>query len=449
MANQKPSSAKGGAKKDYNNSQQTLLSILGVLMEHASKDHPMSVREIHNKLKENGPSLNTLNRNLPASTELLDALNPTQTLHQVGQPGARHVYIHDGEVHVVLENPEGFTYWGGDMAAVFEVSPPISPRYSTISNLLKKHTQLPGSFASLPIQLKCVMASKNSRGKVTYIPYQDWEHNYEANNVEPPPNQPRYYYLESPLSRGEWRILSDMVKVYPYISSKQTNKFLSAIRRMAPGIRTDRADNRYAFKHEENKKFFSNIELLDSAISARRSVTIRYGNYVLEEKDGEWLPALRQRENKKDDYKVWRIDPYALMWSNGYYYLVGKNIGMMNLRVDRIIDVAVLQDTFELPADFDPCAYRDRSPVMYPGDPTHIKLRCKTDMVNVLLDFFGPQARFDKPQGDYTCVRLNVAKSGVKLFAMQYAGRVEVLEPPELRNEIKNDLRAALDQYET
>lgn len=67
----------------------------------------------------------------------------------------------------------------------------------------------------------------------------------------------------------------------------------------------------------------------------------------------------------------------------------------------------------------------------------------------MLLDFFGPQARFDKPQGDDTCVRLNVAKSGVKLFAMQYAGRVEVLEPQELRDEIKNDLRDALDQYET
>lgn len=165
--------------------------------------------------------------------------------------------------------------------------------HSLADGSILKHTQLPGSFASLPIQLKCVMASKNSRGKVTYIPYQNWEHSYEASNVEPPQNQPRYYYLESPLSRGEWRILSDMVKVYPYISSKQTNKFLSAISRMAPGIRTDRADNRYAFKHKENEKFFLNIELLDSAISARKPVTIRYGNYVLEEKDGEWLPALR------------------------------------------------------------------------------------------------------------------------------------------------------------
>ena len=36
--------------------------------------------------------------------------------------------------------------------------------------------------------------------------------------------------------------------------------------------------------------------------------------------------------------------------------------------------------------------YRDSSPVMYPGERTFVRLRCRTAMLNVLVDFFGNMA---------------------------------------------------------
>ena len=42
---------------------------------------------------------------------------------------------------------------------------------------------------------------------------------------------------------------------------------------------------------------------------------------------------------------------------------------------------------------------------------------------------------------------MSVAPAGAKLFALQYIGSVEVLEPESLRQEIAQELEAALNTY--
>ena len=82
-----------------------------------------------------------------------------------------------------------------------------------------------------------------------------------------------------------------------------------------------------------------------------------------------------------------------------------------------------------------------------PGTPQVIRLRCHTAMVNTILDFFGTQALFSRPINDKTEVTLNIAPSGVKLFALQYADNVEVLEPASLREDVIQSLENALRRY--
>ena len=42
---------------------------------------------------------------------------------------------------------------------------------------------------------------------------------------------------------------------------------------------------------------------------------------------------------------------------------------------------------------------------------------------------------------------MSIAPAGVKLFALQYAGSVEVLEPEDLRQEVAQALEEALELY--
>ncbi len=378
--------------------------------------------------------------------------------------------------------------WDGEMQVIFEVRKPVDPDCrQTISNILKSYPEdnetIYGTGLT-PLKLKCVMA-KTRNGKTVYLPYQTFEEEEDEKNGKirgaetrdkaaeqtmankgKRNNRARRYYLESILSPAEWRIFADLVKVYPYITRNTTTKFLNALRQMNPGMESDvwSMDDRYAFKREDgetgNRDFFDIIHTLDAAIRERRTVGIQYGEYRLEKrKDGTWKPVLRQRRNtrlstpEKDVYR-WQLQPYALMWSNGYYYLVGHNdeYGMMNLRVDRILRAVPIpgdEAKFDPPPGFNPYEYRDKSPVMYPGEPKEVVLRCREDMVNTLLDFFGPQASFGEPEDGYTDVTMWIAPKGVKLFALQYADRVEVLKPSDLRDEVHKSLAEALEKYQT
>ena len=58
-------------------------------------------------------------------------------------------------------------------------------------------------------------------------------------------------------------------------------------------------------------------------------------------------------------------------------------------------------------------------------------------VLNTLVDFFGPVPQYTRPGEDGTTeVTMSIAPEGVRLFALQYADQVEVLEPEWLREKI-------------
>ena len=293
---------------------------------------------------------------------------------------------------------------------------------------------------SFPWHLECVIAEKRG-GRTVYVPYDQWE--ARPGGEERRLNQPRRYYLKSALSHQEWRIFSDLVLVYPYITAAQTRRFLRVLDRLDPQ-HPPRAESRYAFKRGAQRQF-EHIARLDQAIRERTAVTVRYGEYRLDRSTGKVVLAQRA------SHGLYRLAPYALMWSNGYYYLVGKDLergGIMNLRADRVLSVQVREgETFPAPRDFDPAEHRDRSPVMYPGAARHIRLRCREGLLNTILDFFGPQARLRGLEEGWLQVDLDLAPAGVKRFALQYADSVEVLEPEDLRQSVRRTMEEALERY--
>ena len=64
------------------------------------------------------------------------------------------------------------------------------------------------------------------------------------------------------------------------------------------------------------------------------------------------------------------------------------------------------------------------------------------------MDFFGTTINgYSTPKDGYTEVFVRASESGTRLFALQYADRVEVLEPQSLREEIRKTLKAATKHY--
>lgn len=380
----------------------------------------------------------TTERYLKNQADLFNTLFPQTVLRYPGTPAVSHTYGYAGSLHVVLENPSGEKLWSGQMTALLQMNSVNPIPYSTLSRklpkLMREYEKAGDYKQEIPLSLAGVVANPNAGGvnQSVYIP---------ATMADPDARKHKKYYLQSILSDSEWRILSDLIRVYPHISEQATEKYLSALQRIAPGVK-NLAETRYAHKGH-NALQFQHLEQLDRAIREKNKVSVDYGKYVLHFDRKSWQPRLEHGNTLM-------VDPYAMMWSNGYYYLICRSDKLLlNLRVDRILKVINTTMPFDATPDFDPYEYRDRSPVMYPGKPELISLRCHLSMLSTLQDIFGSAiTSYSRPEDDFANVTLKASLPGTRLFALQYADKVEVLLPAQLREDVKNTLRAAAEKYE-
>ena len=407
--------------------------------------------------KKKHASTQTVDRYLPYATDIINRLFPHTVLREDGKPAILHTYTTHDTLHVVMENPSGEPLWEGEMTAILTENPlnPIPKPTLTrkLPQLMEEYYDIISTQSGSetmdtpPISVAGVVAMPKAGGQTRYIPATEWESSAKSKEKTQGQGPTRRFFLQSILSPSEWRILSDMIMVYPYISENDTIKFRSAMARIAPGVR-DWKHQRYAPKTPQTINF-EHIRLLDESIEKGHKVQLRYGKYQLSfGSDRRWRPALQAMEKNRG----WmRVDPYAMMWSNGYYYLVCRDGEIMrNLRVDRIMEILTTTEEFEKDPTFDPYQYRDRSPVMYPGEPTRIRLKCDTNRISTLMDFFGTaisEYSVSEQKPHETTVTLKASEKGVRLFALQYADDVEVLEPASLRDEVATTLKIAASKY--
>lgn len=147
--------------------------------------------------------------------------------------------------------------------------------------------------------------------------------------------------------------------------------------------------------------------------------------------------------NKKKKYRVPdRVcTPYALVWDNTYYYLVAWNDHRecySNYRVDRMENVEITDEKARpIDRDFDLSEYVTTHFSMFSGKETEVRLHCRKDLVNSVLDRFGMNTRIipDK-DGEGFVVYVNVVvKAPFYSWVFQFGGAAEILGPEAVRQE--------------
>ncbi len=196
---------------------------------------------------------------------------------------------------------------------------------------------------------------------------------------------------------------------------------------------TDTAERVRVNAPDYSPELAARLSKLESAISKQRTIQFRY-----------WTPT-RDRETER------RLNPYALRLDEGVWYVIGKDLdrdAIRTFRVSRIrseIRFATRRERdFRLPADFDVEAHRVPRPWQI-GEPVG-------------------RARIDV-QGDTAWwVQRTLADAGTLedgVFETDYAtldplvtwvlrqnGRAIPLEPPELRDKVRESLRLLRERHQ-
>ena len=200
----------------------------------------------------------------------------------------------------------------------------------------------------------------------------------------------------------------------------------------------------------ENKSLFYNIELLDEAIAEGKQVRITYGYYGMD---------MKLHENMNEDgSRKWQIlNPYQMVASEGRYYLICNKDNypnVANYRIDRIVSIEVLEkpakpknqvEGLEDGLNMEDYVYQNLN--MFTGKPEKVEFVVPRRAVSVVIDFFGRHVKFHEEDGTVECSLL-VSRESMKRWAVQMAGTVRVISPPELVEEIREEIRQFARQYE-
>lgn len=212
-----------------------------------------------------------------------------------------------------------------------------------------------------------------------------------------------------------------------------------------------------------------NLLTIQQAITDGVQITYRFNGY---NRDKKLAPM--------GDYKR-AASPYYIVANDGRYYLMAaneahKNEGAYIVRIDLMTEVEIPErnekagkkgipaipkrEVAGLPLEWDE-NFSMRHINMSYGAPISIKIRIKNEkkedgctpidpVYTFLHDYFGETYRFigvDKNEPGYDIVAVRCTSFGMENFAMQYADRLEVLEPLDLREKIRNKAKTLAERY--
>lgn len=147
------------------------------------------------------------------------------------------------------------------------------------------------------------------------------------------------------------------------------------------------------------------------------------------------------------------VHPYFLKIFRQRWYVTGHNPADGRIKtyaLDRIRELTVMNETFELPADFDPEAFtRDSFGIVFSmGEVKTVVLKCDARQAKYLraLPLHHSQSEMLHDAYSMFHYRLKLTPDFVEEI-LKHGPRLTVVSPPELRAMVTSELRAALDNY--
>ena len=260
------------------------------------------------------------------------------------------------------------------------------------------------------------------------------------------------FYYEHDFSESELHMLIDGLLFSRSVPYKPRKELIEKLGNLSSSYFSKRMKHVHSMNADspQNRDLFLNIEVLDEAIAEGKQVEITYGNYGTD-------MQLHPRLNDDGSVKRQLLNPYQLVASEGRYYLICNNDKyntVANYRIDRIMNIRKLETPVKPKSQVEGLEdglklqdYVYQNVNMFSGKAEKVEFVIPKSAVSLVIDFFGKHvAFFEQPDGTVSC-NLMVSREAMRHWAPQFASVVRVVSPPELVEEIREELRKASANY--
>lgn len=284
----------------------------------------------------------------------------------------------------------------------------------------------------------------------------------------------RNLYYVPEFSYEEIGALVEAVQFFPALNREETDRIVSILEDQFTSVYYRKGARNICKIHAgercDRNLLQKNLLTIQQAIADGVQISYRFNGYTADKK----LAPMK-------DYKR-QASPYYIVANDGRYYLMAaneryKHSGPYIIRIDLMTEVEIPErdeksgpkgipaipkrEVAGLPPEWEE-EFPMRHINMSYGAPISIKLRIKDEkekdehtpkepVYTFLHDYFGDTYRYlgvDKEDADYDIVTVRCTEFGMENFAIQYADRVEVLEPMNLREKIREKAQRLAEKYQ-
>ena len=254
-----------------------------------------------------------------------------------------------------------------------------------------------------------------------------------------------YAYLGRPWSMQELQILVDAVSAAQFIPLEKSRNLVGKLSVMAgPSHVEELVPQILVSEHvkAKNAHMIYSVHVIRKAIERNRKISFRYLRFTAE---GKQVP-----KHGKTPEEWYVVSPYATVWNDDRYYLVGwsdRDGETRVYRIDRMQDAKQLPNKREsAPEGFDVRDYTDKVFRMYGGPEEEVTLKFSAEILDQVYDRFGTGITLKAARKDSFTVTVPVSLSTTfYAWVFQFVGQMNIIAPEHVREAYAGYLGQALD----
>ena len=200
-----------------------------------------------------------------------------------------------------------------------------------------------------------------------------------------------FYVSERSFELPELKLLVDAVQSSKFITAKKSNELIRKLEELA-SVHEAKTLQRQVFVGNRiktmNESIYYNVDKIHSAINADSGIKFQYYQWNVKREmvlrhDGAW----------------YNVSPWALVWDNENYYMIGYDTVVQQIRhyrVDKMLWISATDKRREgkhLFKSLDIAAYSRKMFGMFGGEEVRVALEAKDHTAGILIDRFGQDIR--------------------------------------------------------
>ena len=252
-----------------------------------------------------------------------------------------------------------------------------------------------------------------------------------------------YYCLgERHFQLPELKLLVDSIQASKFMTEAKSRDLIKKIEGLASKYEAEELHRQVLISgrvKSMNESIYINVDTLNRAINLDSQVTFQYF---------QW--DVQKNMVLKHEGAFYTVSPWALVFDNENYYLVGfEKDKIKHYRVDKIRSLDIINVPRQGKTFFNEDDYTKKAVFgMFGGEVVPVTLEAKNWMAGIIIDRFGIETPMTPINKDYFEARVEVALS--KQFVgwlVGLGGDIKVVSPPAAVKLVTNETRRLMEQY--